>query len=402
MQGGTVVVGVATVAGAGLAVELRHRRRLAADPLDALLSTPLAGEQVPVVSADGTLIHAEVFGPHGAPTLVLVPGWTEKLQIYDLLTRVLLDRGYRIVSFDLRGQGQSGAPVEGDQAIERYGEDVEAVLAAAAGGREDVILAGHSMGGMSIMAWAEAFQPSARVRAVGLLNTGAVGLADASTLLPSSTPTGARRRIGGMFIFGAAPPPPLSTPLSRAILRHVAFGPTASEAQVAFFERMGWECPATVRITAGATLATLDVTAGVTRLDVPTLVLTGAQDRLTPPVLSQQLAELLPNPVELKILPETGHMTPLERPAELADALATLAAGVGLFGGDASLSGSSGGLSGVGGELSGGSGGLSDGGAGLSDGGGGLSRDGGGRSDDGAGLSDGGAGLSDGGTGLPG
>jgi len=287
---------------------------------------------VPVISADGTLIHGEAFGPEGAATVVLVPGWTEKLQIYDLVTRGLLERGFRVVSFDLRGQGQSGAPVDGDQGIDRYGEDVEAVLATAAGGRDDVIIAGHSMGGMSIMAWAAAFEVSARVRAVGLLNTGAVGLVDASTLLPGRVPASARRGIGAKFVLGAAPPPPISTPLRRAILRYAAFGPTATEAQVAFFERMGWECPAAVRIAAGATLATLDVTSGLPRLDVPTLVLTGAQDRLTPPGLSQQMAELLPNPVEMKVLPQTGHMTPLERPAELVEALTALASGVGLSG----------------------------------------------------------------------
>jgi pimeloyl-ACP methyl ester carboxylesterase len=329
MQGGVVLLGFA---GAGAAVEIHHRRQLAADPLTALFSAPLVGDTRPVISADGTLIHAEVFGPETVPTVLLVPGWTEKLQVYDLVTRGLLERGFRVVSYDLRGQGRSGTPVEGDQSIERYGEDVEAVLATVTGGRGDVIIAGHSMGGMSIMAWAASFEASSRVRAAALINTGSVGLVDSSTLLPGAIPVRARRGIGVKFVLGAAPLPPVSTPLTRAVLRHAAFGPTATEAQVVFFERMGWECPAAVRIAAGATLATLDVTAGVARLNVPTLVLTGAQDRLTPPVLSQQLAELLPNPVKLKILPKTGHMSPLERPGELVDALVGLADGVGLSG----------------------------------------------------------------------
>jgi len=333
MQGSGILLGLA---GAGAAVELRHRRRLGADPLGALLSTPLVGTDLPVVSADETSIHAEAFGPESAPTVVLVPGWTETLQIYRLVTRGLLERGFRVVSFDLRGQGQSGEPADGDQAIERYGEDVEAVLATASHGRDDVILAGHSMGGMSIMAWAAAFEASTRVRAVALINTGAVGLVDASTLLPGRIPAGARRGIGAKFVLGAAPPPPFSTPVSRALLRYAAFGPTATDAQVDFFERMGWECPAAVRIAAGTTLATLDVTAGLGRLEVPTLVLTGAQDRLTPPALSEQMAELLPAPAELTILPQTGHMSPLERPAELVEALVRLAGRVGLSGTGAS------------------------------------------------------------------
>jgi pimeloyl-ACP methyl ester carboxylesterase len=328
-----VVLGVV---GAGVAAEIRHRRAVAADPLNALLSAPLEGESVPVISADGTLIHAELFGGAGrgagagtgAPTVVLVPGWTETLQIYDLVVRGLLDRGYQVVGFDLRGQGKSGAPVDGDQSIERYGEDVEAVLATVVDGREDVVIAGHSMGGMSIMAWAAAFDASARVKAAALISTGAIGLVDSSTLLPGRIPVGARERIGTRFVLGGAPPPPVSTPLSRAIIRYAAFGPTATEAQVKFFERMGWECPAVVRISAGATLATLDVTAGVARLNVPTLVVVGTHDRMTPPVLAQQLAETLPNPAELIVLPQAGHMTPLERPDELVEALAKLADGV--------------------------------------------------------------------------
>jgi pimeloyl-ACP methyl ester carboxylesterase len=329
IQGGVVLLGLT---GAGLAVELRHRSQLASDPLTSVLAAPLRGEVVSVTSSDGTLIHAEIFGPEKAPTVVLAPGWTETLQIFDLVTRRLLDRGFRVACYDLRGQGKSGAPVDGDQSIERYGEDVEAVLAAVADGREDVVIAGHSMGGMSIMAWAAAFDASDRVRAAGLINTGSVGLVDSSTLLSGRIPAGARERIGAKFILGAAPPPPISTPLSRGLLRYAAFGPTATEGQIEFYERMGWECPAAVRIAAGATLATLDVTAGVARLNVPTLVLTGAQDRMTPPVLSQQMAEMLPNPVELKILPQTGHMSPLERPGELVEALASLAEDVGLTG----------------------------------------------------------------------
>jgi pimeloyl-ACP methyl ester carboxylesterase len=50
------------------------------------------------------------------------------------------------------------------------------------------------------------------------------------------------------------------------------------------------------------------------------------------------MAEALPNPVELKILPQTGHMTPLEGPGELVEALTALANGVGLSGEGAAAS----------------------------------------------------------------
>ena len=56
-----------------------------------------AGESVTVRSADGTELHAEVFGPDESPTFVLIPGWVEVLQLFDLLTRGLLGRGFRVV-----------------------------------------------------------------------------------------------------------------------------------------------------------------------------------------------------------------------------------------------------------------------------------------------------------------
>src|SRR5450755_3667654 len=62
---------------------------------------------------------------------------------------------------------------------------------------------------------------------------------------------------------------------------------------------------------------------GVARLTVPTLVVTGDCDKLTPPSHSHRIAETLPDLARLIELPDTGHMSPLERPAELSAALGT-------------------------------------------------------------------------------
>jgi pimeloyl-ACP methyl ester carboxylesterase len=330
LTGGLVLGGAASAA---LLTELRHRRALAADPLNELLTTPLVGEPFDVVSIDGTLLHAEVFGGSGVgPTVVLVPGWTEQIAVWTLVVRGLVERGFRVASYDLRGQGLSGLPVDDDQRIERYGEDLDAVLAAVGAERSDVLVAGHSMGGMSIMAWAAAFDASSRVRAAALINTGAALLVESSALLPSSLPVALRRAVGIRLVLEGAPPPHISTPVSRAVTRYAAFGPTASPAQVALLERMDADCPPRVRRAAGATLGSLEVMAGVKRLTVPTLVVTGDMDRMTPPLLAQELVEALPQLADFVLLEQTGHMTPLERPDQLVEALVRLAAGVGLVG----------------------------------------------------------------------
>lgn len=324
--------GLLTLAGAGAAVaaELRHRRSVTGDPQWALLCSPLSGEPVTVLSADGTELHVEVFGPVQAPTFVLIPGWTEELQIFDLVTRGLLGRGFRVVSFDPRGQGSSGGGRGLDQSIERYAEDVAAVLSATCAGREDVIVAGHSMGGMALVAWAASVDVSDHVQAVALISTGVSGLVDDLGLLPPSIPLEARRQILTPLLAGDQPMIAYSTPLSRALNRYVMFGPDATAAHVAFVEPMIWRMHGKLRAAAAVTMRELDLSAALGRINVPALVVVGDSDRLTPPVHARRMVSALPQVAEYVQLARTGHMTPVERPEELVSSFVGLAEAVGI------------------------------------------------------------------------
>ena len=324
--------GLLTLAGAGAAVasELRHRRAVSGDPQWELLRAPLAGDPVTVLSADGTELHVEVFGPLEAPTFVLIPGWTEELQIFDLLTRGLLGRGFRVVSYDPRGQGSSDSRRGLDQSIERYADDITAVISATCGGRDDVIAAGHSMGGMSLVAWARDVDVNDYVRAVGLISTGVSGLLDDLGLLPASIPVAARREILAPLLAGDQPMIAYSTPLSRALNRYVMFGPEATAAHIAFVEPMIWRMHGKLRAAAAVTMRELDLSGALARVDVPALVVVGDSDRLTPPVHARRMVAALPHVAAFVLLERTGHMTPLERPRELCDALVDLAESVGM------------------------------------------------------------------------
>jgi pimeloyl-ACP methyl ester carboxylesterase len=74
-------------------------------------------------------------------------------------------------------------------------------------------------------------------------------------------------------------------------------------------------------------LTDMDLWHAVARLTVPTLVVAGERDRLTPPAHARRIADTLPHPAGLIVLPETGHMSPLERPHEVSKALIELSAG---------------------------------------------------------------------------
>ncbi len=318
--------GLVAVAG-GVVSEVLHRRHLAGSSEHARLQAPLHGEPVTARSADGTKIYAEVFGPGDGFTFVLGPGWTETLQMFDSMTRLLVDQGFRVVAYDLRGQGQSGRAAGGDYTLERYGEDLEAVLAAACDGRRDVIVAGHSMGAMSIAAWAAGHDVEARVSGAVLMNTGLDGLIKATHVLPRGLPPALAHQLAlYAFLGNPLPFPAFSTGISRAGIRYTAFGPEASAAQVALYEHMLVTCPPSVRRAAGIAMANMDLLHALPCVTVPTLVLAGAVDRLTPPSHATKIAEQLPNPAGLEILPGIGHMGPLEAPERIVAALAELAA----------------------------------------------------------------------------
>jgi pimeloyl-ACP methyl ester carboxylesterase len=127
------------------------------------------------------------------------------------------------------------------------------------------------------------------------------------------------------FLGSRAPLPRISTPISHALIRYVAFGPAATPARVAFYERMLIACPSDVRAATGLAMQHIDLRHVLPNLSVPTLVMAGELDRLTPPAHARRIAAELADVQALIELPETGHMGPLERPAEVSAALRELA-----------------------------------------------------------------------------
>ena len=93
---------------------------------------------------------------------------------------------------------------------------------------------------------------------------------------------------------------------------------------VAFYERMLIDTPPDVRAAHGVALSRMDLWHAVASLTVPTLVIAGDNDRLTPPASRPPHRRGSPPPRRPLELAETGHMSPLERPREVAEALDNL------------------------------------------------------------------------------
>jgi pimeloyl-ACP methyl ester carboxylesterase len=315
--------GVAAGLAAGVVVQRRRMREVSRDPDYLALTAPLGGEQLPVVSADGTRLYARAFDGAGA-TVVLAHGWTERLTLWGPVIAMLRRRGLRVVAYDLRGHGRSQAAADGDYSIERFGDDVEAVLAAAGSAADDTVVVGHSLGGMSIVAWAARHEVSDRVAGAAMTNAGVDDLIGGALVLGELGKWVNPRWLGRALLGSSAPMVPLSTPLQDAAIRYVAFGPSATRGQIAFYERMLMDTPPGARAATGLALSDLDLGSALARLAVPTLVIAGDRDRLTPAAHSQRIVRALPDPAGLIVLKDTGHMSPLERPREVADAIADL------------------------------------------------------------------------------
>ncbi|MGH2908567.1 MAG: alpha/beta fold hydrolase [Solirubrobacteraceae bacterium] len=324
---------IATFAGGLAATALAERRPLnvlADDDELRALGAPLRDASCEhtvhdVPSADGTVLHAERFGPAGGEaTLVLAHGWTEAIPFWGPVIHRLASGRLTLVAYDLRGHGESETAREGDYRLQRFGEDLEAVLAALGGDPARTAVAGHSLGAMSIAAWAAGHDVTTRIGAAAMINTGLSNLIGGALVLGELGSRLSPGWLGRAFLGSGRPLLPVSTPLSFAAARHIAFGPEASDGMVAFYERMLMSTDAGVRGAVGITLSDLDLSAAAERITVPTIVIAGDADRLTPPAQAQRIADALPTPAGLTVLERTGHMSPLERPDEVAGALREL------------------------------------------------------------------------------
>jgi pimeloyl-ACP methyl ester carboxylesterase len=269
---------------------------------------PVADRELTAVSADGSRIHVEVHGPDGAPTVVLAHGWTCSTLFWAAQVRDLTV-DHRVVVYDQRGHGRTPA---GSVGTERLADDLEAVLAAVLAPGEKAVLAGHSMGGMTMMAASGRAGFREHAAAVLLCSTGSARLVDESLVLPMRAGR-LRTRLTHLILGARAPLGPV-TPVSRRILKYATMGPGSAPERVDECARIVHACPRTARVAWSRVLGELDLDQGVRGLDVPTIVIGGTADRLTPFVHAERLAAALPQCLELVELAGTGHMTPVEAP----------------------------------------------------------------------------------------
>jgi pimeloyl-ACP methyl ester carboxylesterase len=238
-----------------------------------------------------------------------------------------LDPRVRMVFYDQRGHGRSGEADPETYTLTQLGQDLQTVLKAIAP-RGMIVLVGHSMGGMTVLAHARQYpeQYGRRIVGAALISTAAEGV--------SRSPLGEILKNPALEAvrFTARSAPKLMNRgrnVSRSLIGPVLRAASFSDLQVsrsldAFSQRMMNGTPIPTMVGFLDALENHDETAGLwTLLRVPTLVACGDHDLLTPDEYSRKMAACMPLS-ELVIVAGASHLALLDKPDAINDGLVRL------------------------------------------------------------------------------
>lgn len=288
----------------------RWERSRGGAPWDAASELYPSGEDLVVTTPDGAELSVTVAGAPDGPTVVLSHCWMGSRAVWGPVARRLADDGHRVVLYDQRGHGSSTL---GDRALSvpMLGDDLRAVLEAT--DARDAVLVGHSMGGMSVQSYVAEHPVDFKERARGVVM---VATAARVPLRPMSTRATERGMRGG------ARSRTSNGMLGYAMARS-AFGRSPRRADVELTMHGVANTATVARVGLMAAMSSMDLRPALASIDVPSTVIVGTRDLLTPPRLARTLAAGIPR-ARLVVLPGAGHMLPFEAPGTVVEAITAI------------------------------------------------------------------------------
>ncbi|WP_067540268.1 alpha/beta fold hydrolase [Nocardia crassostreae] len=295
-------------------------------------TAPPAMRRHTVLTEDGVALAVREYGPRDADvTVVLVHGHCSSTESWSDLREALPQRyaGARVVCYDHRGHGESGAADPRSYHLGQLGRDLGAVLDAVAP-TGPVVLVGHSMGGMAVLTYA-AQQPheiGARIVGAALVSTVASGLADSGL--------GRLLRHPLIALFQAAVRRAPTLMRHAKLLACKVFSPVARMAEygdrevsprvITLANAMHNATPIVTMASFLSAFLDFDRTDALLLLSrIPTLVLCGSADLMTPPAHSVAIAAGV-DYADLVLVEGAGHSVILEQPDQVARSLVRLLA----------------------------------------------------------------------------
>ncbi|MBA3265419.1 MAG: alpha/beta hydrolase [Nocardioidaceae bacterium] len=340
---GAAVGVVATAAAARILAGRRHD--LHAPRIDASERLgSLRGDPHTVIAEDGLHLYAEIdervdgtSGVHASPiaadqlTLVFVHAYALNLDCWHFQRSALRGR-HRLVFFDQRSHGRSRRSDAEHSTIDYTGRDLAAVINQLVPDGP-VMLVGHSMGGMTVLALADQYPRlfSERVVGVALIATTAEGLTAETMGLPGM-PGRVIHRLALPLVATLAKTPRLvesgrraTADIGSVVTRKLAFGGPVPQEWVDFTDDMLAATPFEVVAEFFPGFGVHDKREALMRLrSVPSVVVCGSGDAITPLAHTHSLADALGS-AEVVELSDAGHMVILERHTEVTAAIERLA-----------------------------------------------------------------------------
>lgn len=276
------------------------------------------------VGAGGLSLHYSAWGPAGGPVLLLVHGTSAWSQTWRDIAVPLGEAGFRVVALDLPPFGYSHRPADGDYSRVAQAGIVRAFARALS--LENYVLVGHSFGGGATVEAALAEQPS--LRGLILLDV-ALGLDGGGPVLP----VGALLGIPG--VAGAVASATFANPLliPYGLRSFVADDSIVTEQRIELYAR-----PLTVKGTSeaiGEWMVTglmgdqsdslTGTRGGLGEIRLPTLLIWGREDTVTPLYQGEDIAMTLPD-AELVVLDGVNHIPHIEKPQAVVEAMLTFLA----------------------------------------------------------------------------
>jgi pimeloyl-ACP methyl ester carboxylesterase len=287
----------------------------------------LAGDDI-VTTSDGVSLSVRDWGSHAARhTVVLLHGYCSDKQSWNIQMTQLIRRwgnSIRIISYDHRGHGDSGNASMHTYRIDRLADDL-AELLVALGVTGPVTLVGHSMGGMTALAYLRRpatkrpIEPESLVlvaTAAGNLCSHGLGRllsTPATTMLYHLVHRMPRAGTDEVIQF-------LARPVCAALTRHGGYGEAAPKSLVAKSAAAINATPSKTKVGFLRGLKEYDCSQTLRSITAKTTIISGGADKLTPMWHSRQLADGIPG-ATLIHRPTAGHTLLHEVPQVVTEAI---------------------------------------------------------------------------------
>jgi 3-oxoadipate enol-lactonase len=268
---------------------------------DFMAARPSGSSDAQRITVNGVSLAVEIRGE--GPAILFIHGYPHDRRLWAHQVENL-EECRRIVP-DLRGMGQSDAPDLG-YSMATYAADLAALLDAL--GVDEVVLCGLSMGGYIAFEFLRRWR--SRVRGLVLMDTRAE--ADSAEGRRGRDAAAATAREGGAEVVAESLLPGMVSPETRTKSPEILESVRAMMAATPVAGMVGALAAMRDRPDSTPLLATLTA--------LPTLVVVGENDSLTPPERSRAIAQAIPG-ARLVIVPGAGHVPPMERPKQVTEAL---------------------------------------------------------------------------------